>query len=220
VIVILGGSITIAKRIGRREAEQSPMASYTGFEPERIRHLEMIQAVVARLAGYQFLVRGWALTVAGAFLGFAVNNHEWRLAVASLAPTVTFWFLDLYFLHSERLFRSLFNQVRKADSNVEPFFMAATSDEFENNLPQDERSWPKTFRRPAVFFFYLGILVFTSLVLWFTTVNGPPARGGNAGGERRYSCSHASRTRSATPAINSGSAFSCGGQIGSILSPG
>lgn len=139
--------------------------------PERIKHLEMIQAVVSRLAGYQFLVRGWALTVAGAFLGFAVNNREWSLALASLAPTVTFWFLDVYFLHGERLFRSLFNRVRDPNSNIEPFFMAATSDEFEKGLPEDERSWWKAFRRPAVFFFYLGILVFTGLALWFAAVS-------------------------------------------------
>jgi hypothetical protein len=142
------------------------MASYRGFESERIKHLEMIQAVVARLAGYQFLVRGWALTVAGAFLGFAVNNREWRLALASLAPTATFWFLDLYFLHSERLFRSLFKRVCDPNGDVEPFFMEATSDTFEKSVPEDERSWRKTFRRPAVLYFYIGILVFTGLAWW------------------------------------------------------
>jgi hypothetical protein len=149
------------------------MATYGGFEPERIQHLEMIQVVVARLAGYQFLVRGWSLTVAGLFLGFAVNNREWRLALASLAPTLTFWFLDLYFLHSERLFRSLFNRVRSG-VNVEPFFMAATSDAFERSIPKDERSWWKTFKRPAVFYFYFGVLAFTAVAWWYAAKGAPP----------------------------------------------
>jgi len=192
---------------------------YTAFGPERIKHLEMIQAVVARLAGYQFLVRGWALTVAGAFLGFAVSNREWQLALASLAPTVTFWFLDLYFLHSERLFRSLFNRVRDPNGDVAPFFMAATSNAFEKSVSRDERSWWRTFRRPALCFFYLGILVFTALAWWFAATSVPSAPATNADKMSAYTCSHALRTRSATPVIMSASIFSLGGQIGSMLSP-
>jgi hypothetical protein len=37
-----------------------------------------------------FAVKGWALTLAAAFFGFAVNSEDWGLAPASLIPTITF----------------------------------------------------------------------------------------------------------------------------------
>jgi hypothetical protein len=99
---------------------------YGDFEGNRVKHLEMIQAVVARLASNSFLIKGWAVTVSGAFLGFAIGNKEWALAVAGLLPILLFWWLDGYFLRAERMFRDLHDAVR-ATHTIEPFYMAATS---------------------------------------------------------------------------------------------
>jgi hypothetical protein len=100
--------------------------SYGDFEDNRIKHLEMIQAVVARLASNSFLIKGWAVTVSGAFLGFAIGNNEWALAVSGLLPILLFWWLDGYFLRAERMFRGLHEAVRTTH-DIEPFYMAATS---------------------------------------------------------------------------------------------
>ena len=78
----------------------------------------MIQAVVARLAGNPFLMRGWAFTLTGAFLGFAVNKSDAGLATAALVPIVVFWPPDTYYLRTERLFRSLYEKVGSNDGTV------------------------------------------------------------------------------------------------------
>lgn len=44
----------------------------------------MIQAAIGRLGNDSFLVKGWAVTVAGVFFGFAVNGSTSALAFASL----------------------------------------------------------------------------------------------------------------------------------------
>jgi hypothetical protein len=87
--------------------------SYQDFEAERIKHMEMIQAVVTRLAGNSFLIKGWAITVTGTFLGFAIDRSHPGLAAAAFLPAVIFWLLDTYYLRAERLFRELYNEVRK-----------------------------------------------------------------------------------------------------------
>jgi hypothetical protein len=92
---------------------------YDRFEEHRLKHMEFIQAVVARLAGNSFLVKGWAITVAGVFIGFSLNSDDAHLALAALIPTIAFWGLDAYYLTSERLFRVLYDQVRKGDQHVE-----------------------------------------------------------------------------------------------------
>jgi hypothetical protein len=93
------------------------------FDPATLKHLEFIEAVIARLGGNGFLLKGWALTVAAAFFGFSAKEVSWRIALVSLVPLVAFWALDAYFLHRERLFRNLYDAVRTGDSRVEPFSM-------------------------------------------------------------------------------------------------
>lgn len=141
---------------------------YDSFEDHRIKHLEMIQAVIGRLGNDSFLVKGWAVTVAGVFFGFAVNKSDAGLAVVSLLPTLLFWGLDTYFLRAERLFRVLYDHVRRPSSSVEPFLMAATSPTFVKALPlgreRDAASAWKTFKSTTLLIFYAG-LVLSALVV-------------------------------------------------------
>jgi hypothetical protein len=143
------------------------MNRYEDFEDGRIKHLEMLQGVIARLGNDSFLIKGWAVTVFGVFLGFAVDTKQWELGVASAVPTLFFWALDTYFLRAERLFRVLYEAVREQSAGTEPFFMSATSPSFVARLTgprADAASACKTFWRPTLSGFY-GALVVCGLVL-------------------------------------------------------
>ncbi len=137
------------------------MASYDEFEANRIKHMEMIQAVVARLAGNSFLLKGWALTLTVALLGFAVNKSSSGLALVALLPIIVFWGLDSYYLHTEWLFRELHRKVRNPESGVKPFFMGATDGDFVKTLPEDARSKWKTLWRPTLRYFYVSLVAAT-----------------------------------------------------------
>ena len=134
---------------------------YDDFEEGRIKHLEMIQSVIARLGNNSFLVKGWALTIAGIFIGFGINSDKWGLAAASVVPTLTFWGLDAYFLSCERLFRRLHTKVQQKDAAIPPFYMDATRDEFIESLGADDDagSWLKTLGRGTLWPLYAAILV-------------------------------------------------------------
>jgi hypothetical protein len=141
------------------------VASYNDFEANRIKHMEMIQGVITRLAGNSFLIKGWALTLTGVFLGLAVNKDRVGLAAAAFLPITVFWALDTYFLRAERLFRALFERVRKGDG-VEPFFMGATGEAFVAEAPANAASWWRTFRRLTIAGFYLLLTIATLLVVF------------------------------------------------------
>ena len=89
-----------------------PGITYEQLEPNRLKHLDFIQSVIGRLAGNSFVIKGWAITVAAAIFGFALNSSNTLLVVAAVIPTVAFWVLDTYFLRTERLFRALYDEVR------------------------------------------------------------------------------------------------------------
>lgn len=137
------------------------MASYEDFTDQRIKHLELIQAVISRLGTDSFLVKGWSATLVAAFVGFAIDKDEWGLAIAGVVPAILFWMLDAYFLRAERLFRELFDAVRT--SAVEAFFMGATSAEFAKEAG-GQTSWPRVLFSRTLLLFY-GSLLVTALVV-------------------------------------------------------
>jgi hypothetical protein len=124
----------------------------------RLKHLEFIQDVITRLANDSFLMKGWALTVAGAFYGFAVKGMSWEVAAIGLMPVLIFWGLDAYFLRQERLFRGLYDQVRQRNARIEPFSMNAAA------YASGVASWGRTLisRTLAPFYgpvFIIGVLL-------------------------------------------------------------
>jgi hypothetical protein len=90
------------------------LAPSGGVRGNRDSHLAMIQGVINRMGQNSFSLKGWAVTVAaGLFaLAAATDVNPWSCAAALLA-VLTFWFLDAFYLRQERMFRALFDQVRR-----------------------------------------------------------------------------------------------------------
>jgi hypothetical protein len=80
---------------------------------EHIEHLKMIQGIISRLANNSFSYKGWSITLVSALLLLAAKDSEPLYALVGLVPVLFFWWLDAYYLCQERLFRQLFDEVRK-----------------------------------------------------------------------------------------------------------
>ena len=82
-----------------------------------IKHLEMTQGVVNRLAHNSFLIKGWSMTILAAAILFIARSNDYSecLILAFIIPVVSFWVLDGYFLWQERLFRGIYNDVRQQE---------------------------------------------------------------------------------------------------------
>jgi len=99
------------------------MADQSGLGADRIKHLEFIQAVIARLGTSSFLVKGWGVTIAAAFFAVLAKNLDGAVAAVGLIPLLAFWFLDSYFLWQERLFRRLYDDARQPSTGVDVLSM-------------------------------------------------------------------------------------------------
>lgn len=88
------------------------------------KHLEFIQAIISRMAGNLFFLRGWTVTLIGALLAlFSKGNNSNYIVYFLIVLTLVFWVLDGYFLSQERLFRDLYNYVRKLKEEEIDFSM-------------------------------------------------------------------------------------------------
>lgn len=99
-------------------------------KPSKIKHLEMLQAVITRMANNSFLVKGWCITLVSALLALSAKEVPNMVYVAAL-PVLMFWWLDAFFLRQERLFRELFDHVRENGKDEADFSMRTLSKDSE-----------------------------------------------------------------------------------------
>lgn len=90
---------------------------------KKIKHLEMIQAIISRMAGNLFLLKGWSVTLIVALFAIMGKGINTTSFLFSFAVLFIFWILDGYFLSMERCYRSLYDAVCKKKEEEIDFSM-------------------------------------------------------------------------------------------------
>ncbi|CAC9982334.1 hypothetical protein [uncultured Gammaproteobacteria bacterium] len=98
----------------------------------KLKHLEMIQGVINRMAGNSFLLKGWSVTLISALFALAAKDSNQIFLYLAYFPCVTFWSLDGYFLWQERMYRKLYQEVASIAPDSINFDMNATK--FKNDV--------------------------------------------------------------------------------------
>ena len=73
-----------------------------------LKEVEIIQAIIRRMAFHSFFIKGWTVTLVAVVLLLRGTPYQ---ALIAYVPLLVFWFLDAYFLWQERLYRRLYNWV-------------------------------------------------------------------------------------------------------------
>ena len=124
-----------------------------------VKHLEMIQTVMNRMGRNSFQLKGWSMTilVAAKVLIARTDLPSPFLILALIFPIIGFWLLDGYFIRQERLFRHIYDDVRKqSDTNFE---MNVTKHKSKSNC-----RWRAIFSSIVLGIFYGVEIVFTIVV--------------------------------------------------------
>jgi len=129
----------------------------------RLKHLEMIQQVISRMANNSFLVKGWSVTLLSVILAIAVKNELHALAWVAFIPCIMFWTLDGYFLRQERLFRKLWDRYREEPQETPTNFSMNTS-----VVDAEVDSWLKVSFSKTLFIFH-GVLFVLLLLIAITS---------------------------------------------------
>ena len=116
---------------------------------QRVKHLELVQAIVTRLGQNSFTVRGWSVTLVSVlFALIASKDAPPPAALITLVPTAVFWGLDAYYLRQERLFRRLYNALVD-DLDVSPPTLAVFAMDVRPYVASTP-SWWATLLSPTV----------------------------------------------------------------------
>ncbi|MDO5041585.1 MAG: hypothetical protein ACLTST_03700 [Lachnospiraceae bacterium] len=100
---------------------------------KKLKHLELVQGVINRMASNSFMLKGWAVTLVAGIFALAGKDTDKLYFLVSYVPVIVFWGLDAYYLLQERLYRSLYDRVRKTEEENIDFALKATKKEFNSD---------------------------------------------------------------------------------------
>lgn len=121
----------------------------------------MIQNVITRMAGNLFFLKGWAITLIAALFALSARDSNSTYIFIALFPAVIFWILDGYFLSQERLFKSLYNDVRKKEEAEIDFSMDTRK--FKDASPN---GWIASMFSPTLVWFYASMIVMMIFIMF------------------------------------------------------
>jgi hypothetical protein len=107
----------------------------------RVKHIEMLQTVISRMAGYGASFKSYCITVATAVVGFAFTLHRPVVVAIALLPILAFAMADAQYLRIERRFRGLFDLVRKQDWDAMPSFEISLQNAPAESFLSSATSW-------------------------------------------------------------------------------
>ena len=132
----------------------------------KLKHLEMIQGVINRLAANSFMLKGWSVFLISALFVLAAREAHPAFALFIYMPVFIFWLLDGFFLWQERLYRKLYDHVRALkDSDVD---FSMNTEPFKTT---EGPTWVGSILSKTLIPFY-GVLILTvtaAAVLTLTT---------------------------------------------------
>lgn len=132
------------------DAEHQPQA--VPME-SKLKHLELIQGVINRMASNSFRLKEWSVVLVSAILVLAAREDSGEVALIALVPAVVFWGLDAYFLRQERLYRALYDHVRMLEPHEINFSMKTDS------FTGAKLTWPSSLFSTTLLTYYLAVAI-------------------------------------------------------------
>lgn len=122
-----------------------------------VKHLEMLQNVISRMAGSSASIKNYCMTISAAIIGLATAIQNPEVLYYTIPLILIFGILDAHYLRLERAFRDQFNSVRKSDLSEKPDFLISPSWTAGHHMLSGMLSW-------SVWLFY-GPLILVFVVI-------------------------------------------------------
>lgn len=126
----------------------------------KLKHLEFIQNVIARMNANSFLIKGWAITLVSALFALAAKDANLNYVLISYIVIPVFWILDGFFVSTERQYRDLYDEIKILDAEQIDFNMNASK------FNKGNRTWICGVFSKTLIPFY-GISITVTLIVMF-----------------------------------------------------
>jgi hypothetical protein len=134
------------------------------------KEIDLIQACITRMANNSFLLKGWAISIIAVVLALADKAaNPALLSTILLIPLISFWYLDAFFLRTEKMYRKMYAWVlEKRKENDDSFLYDLNPHRFKTEV---ESIWKVMWSITLKWFYGIPALL-TLCVILFRIVNG------------------------------------------------
>lgn len=127
--------------------------------PAVIAHLNMLQAIITRLASNSVQCKTWCLAIVSALFGFAGAMKSDAILAAAIIPIAIFGLVDAAYLAREKAYRELFNSLAEKIRN----YTYSLSDSFSLKAPSNGKHYVAALKSWSVWPLYVGLVVVYAL---------------------------------------------------------
>ena len=124
-----------------------------GTMEKKIKHLEMIQSIITRMAQNSFMIKGWSLTLVVALFAF-VPKVEYLFIPLAIVPIILFMCLDAYYFQSERRYRKLYDIERIKDESAIDFDL-----KISNECKDKNNRYISCLFSKSIMLFYVPLII-------------------------------------------------------------
>lgn len=129
------------------------------------KEIDLIQACITRMAQNSFLIKGWAISIVAVVLALADKAiNPVLLSVILVIPLISFWYLDAFFLRTERMYRQMYAWVlaKRKDGEVDLLY-DLNPNRFKETVDSRFRiMWSETLRC----FYGVPVLIVSGIIIW------------------------------------------------------
>ena len=138
------------------------MSALRHDDPAVLKHVEMYQGIITRMAASSSACKNWCVVLVSAFLLFVIKEGCRAAGLLALVPILLFWFLDGYYLGLEQQFRAAFNnhmtKLRNNELTLADLFVVKTDGRIPGFFSKALFSW-------ATWPVYIALLVLNCIAI-------------------------------------------------------
>lgn len=76
------------------------------------KEIDLIQSCINRMANNSFLIKGWTVSLIAVVLALTKDKVDFLyISIVLLIPVLGFWYLDTFFLRTEKMYRKMYEWV-------------------------------------------------------------------------------------------------------------
>ena len=124
-------------------------------QEDKKKHLEFIQLATNRMASNSFILKGWNITLIVGLFALTLKDLSSSYLYLAILPAIAFWSLDAYYLRQEKLFRELYNFVRKTKrKEIDPYSLNT------NSVKTNVKNWFSIAFSPTIILLHGSVILF------------------------------------------------------------
>lgn len=132
------------------------------------KEIDLIQSCITRMAQNSFMIKGWFVSIYAVILALLPEKvNMFLLCIALVAVNLIFWYLDGFFLRTEKVYRKIYDWVlEERPQNNRELMYQLNPGKFNGKIENVESIW-KVMLSKTLRWFYLIPLVIVIIVFIF-----------------------------------------------------